>query len=191
MPSPTPIREGDLMRRIEPVTLPNLSKPTTSSGATRNGANGKAARESDDTKTRASDREAEAADTARRRQKRFQAYKKDLQAVKSVAVIVLVFMMCWLPLSLSNSVSALFGSTVSQPYKVIQTCIILSHMNSAINPFLYAYGKEFRMGYKRAFAKMFPCMCALKPQDSATGTKAVVNAVSGVANGLNYSTNDS
>ncbi|XP_072163851.1 adenosine receptor A2b-like [Diadema setosum] len=166
------------MRKIEPVTIAVTSKPATS------GRNGTAA----DDEAAAAAREAEAAETARRRQKRFQTYKKDLQAVKSVAVIVLVFMICWLPLSISNSISALFPHVV-QPPNYVPVSIVLSHANSAINPFLYAYGKEFRMGYRRTFAKMFPCICAMNPNNSVRNTKANANAVSTVE-GMRFSTND-
>ena len=100
--------------------------------------------------------------------KRLSSYKKELRAVKAVAVIILVFMCCWLPLSLFNTITAICPfPKCSIPFKVLNFFIIISHANSAINPWLYAYGRDFRVAYRRTLASLFPC-CHINTDDIAT-----------------------
>ena len=91
--------------------------------------------------------------------KRLSSYKKELRAVKAVSVIIFVFMCCWLPISLFNTITAICPyPKCSIPFPVLNFFIIISHANSAINPWLYAYGRDFRVAYRRTLASLFPCL---------------------------------
>ena len=91
-----------------------------------------------------------------RRKRRFSAYKRDVKAVKSVGVIIVIFAMCWFPLSIINLRTALCPACSVLSVTIFDVFIVLSHANSAINPFIYAYGKDFRVAYRRTICKLFP-----------------------------------
>ncbi|XP_072048174.1 adenosine receptor A2a-like [Amphiura filiformis] len=100
--------------------------------------------------------------------KRLSSYKRELRAVKAVAVIILVFMCCWLPLSLFNTITSICPFPKCRiPFELLNFFIIISHANSAINPWLYAYGRDFRVAYRRTLASLFPC-CHINTDDIAT-----------------------
>ncbi|EEC04495.1 serotonin receptor, putative [Ixodes scapularis] len=63
--------------------------------------------------------------------------------------VVIFFMICWFPLYTLNCVKA-FCAHCDPPQWVFDSLIILSHLNSALNPFLYAYRmKDFREALQR------------------------------------------
>ncbi|KAL1140452.1 hypothetical protein AAG570_000384 [Ranatra chinensis] len=66
------------------------------------------------------------------------ARKRDVKATKNLSIIVLFFIVCWFPLYTINSVQA-FCPECEVSEAVLNSCIILSHLNSAGNPLLYAY----------------------------------------------------
>ncbi|XP_078277627.1 adenosine A2a receptor a [Rhinoraja longicauda] len=75
--------------------------------------------------------------------------QKEVQAAKSLAIIVGLFAACWLPLHIINSVS-FFCKKCRPPASVLYFAIILSHANSVINPLIYAYRiREFRMTFRK------------------------------------------
>ncbi|KAK7080568.1 hypothetical protein SK128_021378 [Halocaridina rubra] len=78
------------------------------------------------------------------------ASRREVKAAKSLSIIVLFFMMCWFPLYTINCVHAFCGpNQCAVPIPVMDITIILTHLNSAINPFLYAYHmKDFRHALK-------------------------------------------
>ncbi|XP_033111578.1 adenosine receptor A2b-like [Anneissia japonica] len=91
--------------------------------------------------------------------------KQEIRAAKSLGIIVVFFMLSWLPLTVMNTVFALHpSSAASFPPMLLKFFILLSHANSAGNPLLYAYGKDFRNAYKKKLHELFPCLSdALKP----------------------------
>ena len=78
---------------------------------------------------------------------------KQTGAAKSVAVIVLLFIISWMPLYTFNTVIC-FCPTCEYPPTLVKILIVLSHCNSAWNPGLYAWGmKDFRTALLRFCGK--------------------------------------
>lgn len=66
------------------------------------------------------------------------AQKREVKATQNLSIIVAFFMICWVPLYTINCVNA-FCDQCFVNEAVTYFAIILSHLNSAINPLLYAY----------------------------------------------------
>ncbi|KAI5721404.1 hypothetical protein M8J77_020387 [Diaphorina citri] len=76
------------------------------------------------------------------------ARKREVKATQNLSIIVLFFIICWMPLYTINFVEA-YCTTCKVPLPLLNSCIILSHLNSALNPLLYAYHlKDFRLALK-------------------------------------------
>ncbi|VEN44315.1 unnamed protein product [Callosobruchus maculatus] len=79
----------------------------------------------------------------------------EVKATQNLAIIVLFFMICWIPLYTINCILA-FRQEFYVNETFMQCCIILSHMNSAGNPLLYAYHlRDFRAAMKNFFCSLF------------------------------------
>ena len=80
-------------------------------------------------------------------------FKREVKAAKSLAVVIGIFAFCWLPIHILNSISLLcYDPSCAYHYTILLTAILLSHVNSAINPFLYAIGNsQFKIAFKRMF----------------------------------------
>ena len=73
--------------------------------------------------------------------------RRELRAATSLSVVVGLFALCWLPLNIHNTL-LFFGVNSPTPGVWTDLFILLSHANSLMNPFVYA----FRMReWKRAF----------------------------------------
>ncbi|XP_023163605.2 uncharacterized protein LOC111594513 isoform X2 [Drosophila hydei] len=82
------------------------------------------------------------------------ARKRDVKATQNLSIIVLFFMICWIPLYTINCIKAFCPNCYVHP-KLTLFCIILSHLNSAVNPVLYAYHlKDFRMALKNLMLRL-------------------------------------
>ncbi|XP_037938367.1 G-protein coupled receptor moody [Teleopsis dalmanni] len=82
------------------------------------------------------------------------ARKRDVKATQNLSIIVLFFMICWIPLYTINCIMAFCPTCYVHP-KLTLFCIILSHLNSAVNPVLYAYHlKDFRAALKNLVLKL-------------------------------------
>ncbi|KAG7307498.1 hypothetical protein JYU34_007697 [Plutella xylostella] len=95
------------------------------------------------------------------------AQKREVKATQNLAIIVFFFIICWIPLYTINAINA-FRPELDIPNLLTDFCIILSHLNSAINPLLYAYHlKDFRNALKRLICSMFgrgvPMPAAYRP----------------------------
>lgn len=76
------------------------------------------------------------------------AQKREVKATQNLAIIVFFFIICWIPLYTINAIKA-FMPKLDIPNPLTYFCIIFSHLNSAINPLLYAYHlKDFRAALK-------------------------------------------
>ena len=83
------------------------------------------------------------------------AQKREVKATQNLAIIVLFFMICWIPLYTINCVLA-FCHDCKVDSSFMFSCIILSHLNSAGNPLLYAYHlRDFRSALKNFFCNLF------------------------------------
>ncbi|CAB1318628.1 unnamed protein product [Coregonus sp. 'balchen'] len=76
--------------------------------------------------------------------------QKEVHAAKSLAIIMGLFALCWLPLHIINCFN-LFCQDCGRPHIwVMNIAIILSHANSVVNPLIYAYRlREFRHTFRR------------------------------------------
>ncbi|XP_013108215.2 uncharacterized protein LOC106087647 [Stomoxys calcitrans] len=82
------------------------------------------------------------------------ARKRDVKATQNLSIIVLFFMICWIPLYTINCIQAFCPTCFIHP-KLTLFCIILSHLNSAVNPILYAYHlKDFRLAMKNLLLRL-------------------------------------
>lgn len=77
-------------------------------------------------------------------------FRKEVKAAKSLAIVIGVFVICWLPLHILNTIT-LLCKDCSYPIELLLAAILLSHANSTVNPFLYAIGNS---KYQMAFKKM-------------------------------------
>ncbi|XP_060720756.1 adenosine receptor A2b-like [Tachysurus vachellii] len=77
--------------------------------------------------------------------------KKEMKTATSLFLVLFLFTVCWIPLHIINCF-LLLCPTCYVPLPLLLTAIILSHANSAVNPFLYAYKmKSFREAFKGIF----------------------------------------
>ncbi|XP_068125846.1 adenosine receptor A3 [Hyperolius riggenbachi] len=77
-------------------------------------------------------------------------YGKEYKTAKSLALVLLLFALSWLPLSILNCIIHFVpGRGNSSEFKAfIFGAILLSHANSAMNPIVYAFKiKKFRESY--------------------------------------------
>ncbi|XP_030214794.1 adenosine A2a receptor a [Gadus morhua] len=76
--------------------------------------------------------------------------QKEVQAAKSLAIIVGLFAVCWLPLHIINCFTLFCPDCARPPAWIMYVAILLSHGNSVVNPFIYAYRiREFRQTFRR------------------------------------------
>ena len=74
--------------------------------------------------------------------------KSETKAAKMFAVIIVIFALCWLPLHIMNSITLWTGQTNMY---ALWVGILLSHVNSTLNPYLYAFtNSRFKNAMKRA-----------------------------------------
>ncbi len=82
---------------------------------------------------------------------------KEGRAAKLLAIVILLFAICWLPIHILNSITVFFGDDIV-PYEVLLPAIILSHANSAMNPIIYTVSnKDFRRTFKKLIFKVALC----------------------------------
>jgi len=93
--------------------------------------------------------------------------KREVKATQNLSIIVLFFIVCWIPLYTINCVQA-FCPDCNIPLELTNFCIILSHANSALNPLLYAYHlRDFRAALK----SLLCCVLGIKEDNNYTQGK--------------------
>ncbi|KAM9195046.1 adenosine receptor A2a [Dugong dugon] len=76
--------------------------------------------------------------------------QKEVHAAKSLAIIVGLFALCWLPLHIINCFTFFCPKCTHAPLWLMYLAIVLSHTNSVVNPFIYAYRiREFRQTFRK------------------------------------------
>ncbi|XP_032253500.1 adenosine receptor A2a [Halichoerus grypus] len=76
--------------------------------------------------------------------------QKEVHAAKSLAIIVGLFALCWLPLHIINCFTFFCPECSHAPLWLMYLTIVLSHTNSVVNPFIYAYRiREFRQTFRK------------------------------------------
>ncbi|NXT81956.1 DRD1C protein, partial [Zapornia atra] len=90
------------------------------------------------------------------------SFKKETKVLKTLSVIVGVFVFCWLPFFILNCVVPFCGGDVQEPGElpcvsetVFNIFVWFGWANSFLNPIIYAFNADFR----RAFATILGCGC--------------------------------
>uniref|UniRef100_A0A8C4R8H4 Adenosine receptor B1a n=1 Tax=Eptatretus burgeri TaxID=7764 RepID=A0A8C4R8H4_EPTBU len=79
--------------------------------------------------------------------------KKEIKTATSLFLVLFIFCLCWLPLHIINIIF-LHCPSCYMPFPLVSASIILSHINSAVNPIFYS----FRMrSFRRAFLNIILC----------------------------------
>ncbi|KAK2851326.1 hypothetical protein Q5P01_007602 [Channa striata] len=84
-------------------------------------------------------------------------YNKELNLAKSLALVLFLFAISWLPLHIINCVT-LFCPQCNKPMTLLYIAILLTHGNSAVNPIVYAFRiKKFRTAFQKIWQQYFCC----------------------------------
>ncbi|XP_034028174.1 adenosine receptor A1-like isoform X2 [Thalassophryne amazonica] len=84
-------------------------------------------------------------------------YDKELNLAKSLALVLLLFAISWLPLHIINCIT-LFCPECQKPMFILYIAILLTHGNSAVNPIVYAFRiKKFRTAFHKIWQQYFCC----------------------------------
>ncbi|CAI9163109.1 unnamed protein product [Rangifer tarandus platyrhynchus] len=100
--------------------------------------------------------------------------QREIHAAKSLAMIVGIFALCWLPVHAINCAS-LFQPTWAKekPKWAMNIAILLSHANSAVNPIVYAYrNRDFRYTFHKIISRYVLCRTdILKSREGQAGSQ--------------------
>ncbi|XP_013921808.1 PREDICTED: adenosine receptor A1-like [Thamnophis sirtalis] len=84
-------------------------------------------------------------------------YGKELKIAKSLALVLFLFALCWLPLHICNFV-ALFTPELTKLQIFTPIAVCMTHLNSAMNPIIYAFRiKKFRTTFLQIWNQYFHC----------------------------------
>ncbi|NXU78288.1 AA1R protein, partial [Oreotrochilus melanogaster] len=84
-------------------------------------------------------------------------YGKELKIAKSLALVLFLFALSWLPLHVLNCIT-LFCPSCETPHILTYIAIFLTHGNSAMNPIVYAFRiKKFRTAFLQIWNQYFCC----------------------------------
>lgn len=84
-------------------------------------------------------------------------YGKELKLAKSLALVLFLFAVSWLPLHILNCIT-LFCPTCTKSEYLLYTAILLSHGNSAVNPIIYAFRiTKFRNAFVKIWKQYVCC----------------------------------
>ncbi|KAH0625671.1 hypothetical protein JD844_015266 [Phrynosoma platyrhinos] len=87
--------------------------------------------------------------------------QKEVHAAKSLAIIVGLFAVCWLPLHIINCYTLFCRGCARPPLWLMYVAILLSHANSVVNPLIYAYRiREFRHTFRKILGQHVLCKTA-------------------------------
>ncbi|XP_059185807.1 adenosine receptor A1 [Centropristis striata] len=103
-------------------------------------------------------------------------YRKELRLAKSLALVVFLFAVCWLPIHIMNCIN-FFCPKCSIPKVAMYIGIFMSHVNSALNPMVYAFRiKRFRVTLIQIFRRCMLCK-PTEPTSCPTSTPAKTEKV--------------
>lgn len=84
-------------------------------------------------------------------------FGKELKLAKSLALVLFLFAVSWLPLHILNCIK-LFCPACERPVFLIYIAIIFTHGNSAVNPIVYAFRiKKFRRAFRKIWKLYVLC----------------------------------
>ncbi|XP_041815423.1 adenosine receptor A1 isoform X1 [Chelmon rostratus] len=103
-------------------------------------------------------------------------YRKELKLAKSLALVVFLFTVCWLPIHIMNCIN-FFCPNYHVPKFAMYVGIFMSHVNSAVNPLVYAFRiKRFRVTVIQIARRCMLCKPA-EPTPCPTSTPALTEKV--------------
>ncbi|XP_060028311.1 adenosine receptor A2b-like [Erinaceus europaeus] len=85
--------------------------------------------------------------------------QREIHAAKSLALIVGIFALCWLPLHAINCVTHFkLDKADDKPKWAVYMAILLSHANSVVNPIVYAYrNQDFCYTFHKIISRYVLC----------------------------------
>ncbi|XP_004709251.1 adenosine receptor A2b [Echinops telfairi] len=85
--------------------------------------------------------------------------QREINAAKSLAMIVGIFALCWLPVHAINCVTLFQPARAKdKPKWAMNMAILLSHANSVVNPIVYAYrNRDFRYTFHKIISRYILC----------------------------------
>ncbi|XP_054946907.1 adenosine receptor A2b isoform X2 [Physeter macrocephalus] len=85
--------------------------------------------------------------------------QREVHAAKSLALIVGIFALCWLPVHAINCATLFQPAWAKEkPKWAMNTAILLSHANSVVNPVVYAYrNRDFRHAFHTIISRYVLC----------------------------------
>ncbi|XP_059764981.1 adenosine receptor A2b [Balaenoptera ricei] len=103
--------------------------------------------------------------------------QREIHAAKSLAVIVGIFALCWLPVHAINCATLFQPAWAKEkPKWAMNTAILLSHANSVVNPIVYAYrNRDFRYAFHQIISRYVLCRTDVrKSGDGQAGAQPAV-----------------
>lgn len=98
-------------------------------------------------------------------------YGKELKLVKSLALVLFLFAISWLPLHILNCITLFRPSPHTKA--IIYVAILLSHGNSAVNPVIYAFRiRKFRTAFVKILEQYVCCKKVHQLAGKATRRRA-------------------
>ena len=87
-----------------------------------------------------------------------QRLQQEIKVTGMMAIVILLFLLCWFPFFLLNMLFHYCPCGVSISHSVIQYVKYLHYSNSAMNPVIYAYrNKYYQSAFKRILCRAFSC----------------------------------
>lgn len=99
-------------------------------------------------------------------------YQKELKLAKSLVLVVFLFIVCWIPLHIMNCIS-FFCKDCKIPKVAMNIGIFMSHVNSALNPMVYAFRiQRFQVTLIEITSRCMLCK-RTQPAPCTTSTAAI------------------
>ncbi|XP_052859782.1 octopamine receptor Oamb-like [Anopheles cruzii] len=97
-------------------------------------------------------------------------FRMETKAAKTLAIIVGLFVLCWLPFFTMYLVRPFCGDCINE--LLFSVVFWIGYCNSAINPMIYAlFSKDFRFAFKRIICRCFCAGGAYRGRSSGVGSR--------------------